>query len=400
MLVDFFLMLRSAGTPVSVTEYLSLLEALSKRVAGFSVDDFYYLARAALVKDERHFDRFDRVFGAHFKGMQELFDEIIGEIPEDWLRLEGMRDLSEEEKAQIEALGGWEKLMETLRERLAEQRERHQGGSKWIGTGGTSPFGAYGYNPEGIRIGQDGSRSRRAVKVWDRREFRNLDDGVELGTRNIKVALRRLRQFARQGAADELDLDDTIRLHGAQRVSGSDIRMPERHKRGEGAVVPRRRRFHGRSRALVRGALLRGAIRVQAPRALLLPQHRLRVRVEGQPTAHARTHSHPRPDAHLRQRSQTDLHRRRVTMSPYEIILSRGQRRALERGAGRRVDGPAPVHLSQRHLAQSGTGATLGVHPVHRHHPGDHGRPHVPLTLEGLDRGIKELQKTGSGVSM
>jgi uncharacterized protein with von Willebrand factor type A (vWA) domain len=162
MLVGFFFLLRSAGLPVSVTEFLTLLDALSRRVAGYSVDDFYYLARASLVKDERHFDRFDRVFGAHFWGLQELFDEIVGEIPEEWLRVEGMRHLSEEEKRQIEALGGWEKLMERLRERLAEQSGRHQGGSKWIGTGGTSPFGAYGYNPEGIRMGQDGSRNRRA----------------------------------------------------------------------------------------------------------------------------------------------------------------------------------------------------------------------------------------------
>jgi uncharacterized protein with von Willebrand factor type A (vWA) domain len=194
LLVDFFLMLRSAGIPVSVTEYLTLLDALSRRVAGYSVDDFYYLARASLVKDERHFDRFDRVFGAHFQGMQELFDEVVGEIPEEWLRLAGMGNLSEEEKQQIEALGGWEKLMETLRERLAEQRERHQGGSKW-------PFGAYGYNPEGVRIGQNGSRNRRAVKVWDRREFKNLDDSVEIGTRNIKVALRRLRPHETQGCS-------------------------------------------------------------------------------------------------------------------------------------------------------------------------------------------------------
>jgi uncharacterized protein with von Willebrand factor type A (vWA) domain len=222
-------MLRSAEIPVSVTEYLTLLDALSRRVAGYSVDDFYYLSRASLVKDERHFDRFDRVFGAHFQGMQELFDDLVGDIPEEWLRLAGMANLSEEEKKQIEALGGWEKLMETLRERLAEQRERHQGGSKWIGTGGTSPFGAYGYNPEGVRIGQDGSRNRRAVKVWDRRDFRNLDDSVEIGTRNIKVALRRLRQFARLGAAEELDLDDTIRST-ARNAGVLDLKLvPERH---------------------------------------------------------------------------------------------------------------------------------------------------------------------------
>lgn len=222
-------MMRSAGIPVSVTEFLTLLDALSRHLAGYSVDDFYYLARASLVKDERHFDRFDRVFGAHFQGMQELFDEIVGEIPEEWLRTEGMRNLSAQEKLQIEALGGWEKLMETLRERLAEQRERHQGGSKWIGTGGTSPFGANGYNPEGVRIGQSGSRNRRAVKVWDRREFRNLDDSVEIGTRNIKIALRRLRQFARQGAAEELDLDDTIRST-ARNAGLLDLKLvPERH---------------------------------------------------------------------------------------------------------------------------------------------------------------------------
>ena len=222
-------MLRSAEIPVSVTEYLTLLDALSRRVAAYNVDDFYYLTRASLVKDERHFDRFDRVFGAHFRGMEELFDEVVGEIPEEWLRLAGMSNLSEEEKKQIEALGGWDKLMETLRERLAEQRERHQGGSKWIGTGGTSPFGAYGYNPEGVRIGQDGSRNRRAVKVWDRRDFRNLDDSVEIGTRNIKVALRRLRQFARLGAAEELDLDDTIRCT-ARNAGWLDLKLvAERH---------------------------------------------------------------------------------------------------------------------------------------------------------------------------
>ncbi len=229
MLVDFFFLLRSAGLPVSVTEFLTLLDALSRRVARYSVDDFYYLARASLVKDERRFDRFDRVFGAHFAGLQELFDEVVGEIPEEWLRVEGMRHLSEAEKQQIEALGGWEKLMETLRERLAEQSGRHQGGSKWIGTGGTSPFGAYGYNPEGIRMGQDGSRNRRAVKVWDAREFRNLDDSVEIGTRNLQVALRRLRQFARQGAAEELDLDDTIRST-ARNAGLLDLKLlPERH---------------------------------------------------------------------------------------------------------------------------------------------------------------------------
>jgi len=229
MLTKFFFMLREGGIKVSITEFLTLLEVLKRRVAGYSVDEFYYLSRASLVKDEALYDRFDRVFAAHFKGIEALFGDNLTEIPEDWLRRQLELNLSEEEKAQIEALGGWEKLMETLRQRLAEQDSRHQGGSKWIGTGGTSPFGAYGYNPEGIRIGQDRSRNRRAVKVWDRREFRNLDDTVELGTRNLKVALRRLRRFAREGSADELDLHDTIEST-ARNAGLLDIKMvPERH---------------------------------------------------------------------------------------------------------------------------------------------------------------------------
>ncbi len=229
MLVKFFFMLRDGGIKVSITEFLTLLEVMQKRLAGCSVDEFYYLSRACLVKDEALYDRFDRVFGAHFKGIQELFGDEVAEIPEDWLRKQLERHLTDEEKAQIEALGGWEKLMETLRRRLEEQEGRHEGGNKWIGTAGTSPFGAYGYNPEGVRIGQDGSRHRRAVKVWDRREFQNLDDTVELGTRNLKVALRRLRKFAREGAADELDLHDTIEST-ARNAGLLDIKMvPERH---------------------------------------------------------------------------------------------------------------------------------------------------------------------------
>jgi uncharacterized protein len=210
MLVNFFFELRQSGVPVTVTEFLTLLEALRERVAWVSAQDFYYLARLCLVKDERHYDRFDRVFAHVFAGAEKLFEQIVAQIPQEWLESLGARTLSEEEKRQIEALGGWEKLMETLRERLREQKERHQGGNKWIGTGGTSPFGANGYNPEGIRIGQQGSRNRRAVKVWDQREYRNFDDTVELGTRNMKLALRKLRKFAREGAPDLLDLDGTI----------------------------------------------------------------------------------------------------------------------------------------------------------------------------------------------
>ena len=211
MFVTFFHELKSAGLPVTLREYLTLLEAVEMDLAEKTVEDFYYLSRACLVKDERNLDKFDRVFGHVFKGLDALEEGIEAEIPEEWLKKLSELYLTDEEKAEIEALGGWDKLMETLRKRLEEQQGRHQGGSKWIGTGGTSPFGAYGYNPEGIRIGQDRSRHRHAVKVWDKREFKDLDDSVELGTRNIKIALRRLRRFARTGAADELDLDGTIK---------------------------------------------------------------------------------------------------------------------------------------------------------------------------------------------
>jgi uncharacterized protein len=205
----FFTELRAARVPVSLKEYLVLVEALEKEAIDINVEHFYYLSRAALVKDERHLDKFDRVFGTVFKGLENTSEAVNAEIPAEWLRALTEKFLTDEEKAQIEALGGWDKLMETLKQRLEEQQKRHEGGSKWIGTGGTSPFGNGGYNPEGIRIGGEGGQ-RRAVKVWDKREYKNLDDSVELGVRNIKVALRRLRKFARTGAPDELDLDGTI----------------------------------------------------------------------------------------------------------------------------------------------------------------------------------------------
>jgi uncharacterized protein with von Willebrand factor type A (vWA) domain len=229
MLIDFFFELRKGGVPATIKEFLAVMEALQRHVVTGSVDEFYYLGRVCLVKDEAHFDRYDRVFGAYFQGIENLSLDLLAQIPEEWLRRLGELDLSEEDKELVASLGGWEKLMETLRQRLEEQKERHEGGSKWIGTRGTSPFGAYGYNPEGVRIGQAGSRNRSAVKVWDRREFRNLDDSVELGTRNIKVALRRLRRFAREGAPEELDLDDTIRST-ARNAGWLDLKMvPERH---------------------------------------------------------------------------------------------------------------------------------------------------------------------------
>ncbi len=228
MLLPFFTALRDAKVPVSMKEWLHLMEAMDKGVAAGKVEDFYHLSRAVLVKDEKHYDRFDLVFGKVFKGIETVGagEDLTTEIPEDWLRLLNEKYLSEEEKAQIEALGGFDKLMETLKQRLEEQHDRHQGGNKWIGTGGTSPFGNGGYNPEGVRIGGQG-RHGRAVKVWEKREYRNLDDQVELGTRNIKVALRRLRRFARQGAPDELDMDATI--DGTARQGWLDIHMrPER----------------------------------------------------------------------------------------------------------------------------------------------------------------------------
>jgi len=228
MLIDFFYTLRKAEVPVTVKELLTLLEALKSRVVFASVDDFYLLSRLCLVKDEKYFDRFDQAFGFYFKGLDDLKIFPDDAIPSDWLRSEFFKDLSAEEKAAIEKLGGLDKLLDTLNERLKDQHERHAGGNKWIGTGGTSPFGHSGYNPEGIRIGGE-SRHKRAVKVWEKREFKNLDDSVELGTRNLKVALRKLRQFARTGSADELDLKGTIKST-AENAGLLDIKMvPERH---------------------------------------------------------------------------------------------------------------------------------------------------------------------------
>ncbi len=228
MLIDFFLHLRSSKLPVSIKEYLTLLEGLKQHVVGTSVDDFYWFSRAALVKDERNFDKFDRAFAQYFKGVQAI-QGIDVDVPLEWLKRQLQREFTAEEKAAIEAMGGLDKLLERLKQLLEEQKERHEGGSKWIGTNGTSPFGNGGYNPEGIRVGGPSAGNRTAVKVWEQRAYRDYDDQVELGTRNIKVALRRLRKFAREGAEEELDLDDTI-ASTARNAGYLDIKMvPERH---------------------------------------------------------------------------------------------------------------------------------------------------------------------------
>ena len=228
MLAGFFLKLKDSKIPVSIKEFLTLMEGMSKGVISPSIEEFYFLARTTLVKDESNFDKFDQAFAAFFKGVESLTG-VEADVPLEWLLKQAELHLTDEEKAKIEAMGGWEKLMETLKKRLEEQKARHQGGSKMIGTAGTSPFGAHGFNPEGVRIGQDKSRHRQAVKVWDQREYRNLDDSVELGTRNIKIALRRLRRFAREGAPDELDLDATIQ-RTARNAGWLDLAMrPERH---------------------------------------------------------------------------------------------------------------------------------------------------------------------------
>jgi uncharacterized protein with von Willebrand factor type A (vWA) domain len=230
MFINFFFELKQAKLPVSLREYLTLMEGMNAHLVDYDLDGFYYLSRATLIKDERNLDKFDRVFGHFFKGLEPPADGEAHEIPEEWLKALGEKLLSDEEKQMIEAMGGFDKLMETLKKRLEEQDKRHEGGNKWIGTKGTSPFGAYGYNPEGVRIGQKEGRQGKAVKVWDKREFKNLDDSVELGTRNIKVALRRLRKWAREGAPDELDLPDTIR--STAHKAYLDIKMvPERHNK-------------------------------------------------------------------------------------------------------------------------------------------------------------------------
>ncbi len=287
MLIDFFFTLRAAKLKVSVKEYLTLLEAIQAGViddgGGPSIDKFYYLARTSLVKDEAQFDKFDRAFAAYFKGV-ELLTDFTQEVPLEWLRKTLELELSADEKAAIEKMG-WDELMATLKKRFEEQKERHEGGSRMIGTGGTSPFGAYGVNPQGIRIGQAGGRNKSAVKVWDQRAYKDYDDTKELGTRNIKVALRRLRRFAREGSELELDLDDTI--HSTAANAGMlDIKLvPERHNKVKVLLLMDVGGTMDEHIHRVEELFTRRQERVQAPRVLLLPQLRLRLHVEEQPPA-------------------------------------------------------------------------------------------------------------------
>ena len=394
MLVDLFLKLRAAGIPVSLREFLTLLEALREGVASCSVDDFYHLARAALVKDERHFDRFDRVFGDYFRGRQALFEAVVGEVPLEWLQRQAELSLSEEEKRRIETLGGWEKLMETLRQRLEEQQGRHQGGNKWVGTAGTAPFGAYGYNPEGIRIGQEGNRQGRAVKVWDRREYRNLADTVELGTRNIKLALRRLRRFAREGADEELDLDDTVRST-ANNAGYLDLRMvPERHNAAKVLLfldIGGSMDFHVRT-----CEQLFSAVRSEFKHLEHFYFHNFLY--EAVWRDNRRRHSERLPTVEVLRRFGSDykvIFVGDATMSPYEIAQAGGSVEHFNEEAGavwfRRLTDVYPAVIWLNPEPESRWEHTMSTRMVRQLLE----ERMYPLTLEGIDSGMQALQSTG-----
>ena len=349
-------------------------------LAGRKVEDFYYLSRAALVKDERNLDKFDRVFGHVFKGLDLIEQALTAEIPEEWLRKISEKYLTEEEKKQIEAMGGLDKLLETLKKRLEEQKGRHQGGKKWIGTGGTSPFGNAGYNPEGIRIGGE-SKHRRAVKVWDRREFKDLDDQVELGTRNIKIALRRLRKFARTGAPDEFDLDNTIK--GTAHKGYLDIHMrPERHNTIKVLAlfdIGGSMDWHIK---LVEELFSAARVGVQAPRAFLLPQLPVRESLEGEPPPLSGDDADLGRAAQVSARLQGGDRRRRLDVALRDHRAGR-LGRALQRGSGRRVARARDAHLSGLRLAQPGAGGAVGLHLLDPHGPPADGQPDVSADAGG-----------------
>jgi uncharacterized protein len=392
MFLPFFDTLRAARIPVSVREYLTFLEAVGTGMVTYDLDGFYYLARAAMVKDERHLDRFDRAFAHAFGGLEQITPEQVmdaAEIPAEWLQKLAEKHLSAEEMAEIEALGGFEKLMDTLRERLKEQEGRHQGGNKWIGTAGTSPFGAYGYNPEGVRIGQKESRHRRAVKVWDKREFKNLDDSIELGTRNIKVALKRLRQWARTGAEEELDLDGTIRAtaeHGYLDVKT----RPERHNAVKvilfldvgGSMDPHIRVVEE----------LFSAARSEFKHLEHYYFHNCLY--EGVWKDNARRWTAQIPTQEILNTYGSDykcIFVGDASMSPYEIAMPGGANEHWNKEAGQvwldRARAQWPNHMWINPTPEPHWRYTQSIKMIHEIFEGRM----VPMTLEGIDRGMREL---------
>ncbi|GHC16341.1 VWA domain-containing protein [Gemmobacter nanjingensis] len=393
MFLPFFETLRRTGVPVSLREYLGFLEGMAAELATYDAEAFYYLARTAMVKDERHLDRFDRAFAESFRGLDAITaDQVLEaiDLPGDWLAKLAEKHLTPEEKAQIEALGGFDKLMETLKKRLEEQKGRHQGGNKWVGTAGTSPFGAYGYNPEGVRIGQDQSRHQRAVKVWDKREFRNLDDKVELGTRNIKVALRRLRRWARDGAADELDLDGTIRAtadHGYLDVQT----RPERRNAVKVLLF------------LDVGGSMDPYIRVldelfsaaKAEFKHLRHFYFHNCLYEGVWTDNIRRWDQQTPTWEVLRTYGADYKAIFVgdaSMSPYEILHPGGANEHWNPEAGQvwleRACAQWPNHLWINPVREEHWGYTQSIRLIQ----GIFANRMVPMTLEGISRGIKELR--------
>ena len=392
MFLPFFETLRAARIPVSLREYLSFLEGVSAGLVTYDVDGFYYLARTAMVKDERHLDRFDQCFAHAFGGLEQITPEQVleaAEIPREWLEKLAEKHLTEAERAEIKALGGFDKLMETLRERLREQQGRHQGGNKWIGTAGTSPFGAYGYNPEGVRIGQDQSRHRRAVKVWDKREFKDFAGDVELGTRNIKVALKRLRQWARDGAAEELDLDGTIRATAEQ--GWLDVKTrPERRNAVKVILF------------LDVGGSMDDHIRVVEE---LFSAARAQFKHLQHYYFHNCLYENVWRDNRRRWTEQIPTHEVMNTygsdykcifvgdasMSPYEIAFAGGANEHWNEEAGQvwleRARTQWPDHLWINPTPEKLWGYTQSIGMIREIFEGRM----VPMTLEGLDRGMREL---------
>jgi len=393
MFLPFFQALRKEGVPVSLREFLGFLEGLAAGLVTYDAEGFYYLGRVVMVKDERHIDRYDRAFANTFKGLEAISEaEVLEalELPADWLEKLAEKHLSPEERAAIKALGGFDTLLETLKQRLAEQKGRHQGGNKWIGTAGTSPFGAYGYNPEGVRIGQAESRHQRAVKVWDKREFRNLDDQVELGTRNIKVALRRLRKWARHGAQDELDLDGTIRAtaeHGWLDVQT----RPERRNAVKVLLF------------LDVGGSMDPYVKVMeelfsAARAEfkhLVPFYFHNCLYEGVWRDNARRWDAQTPTFDVLRSYGSDYKAIFVgdaSMSPYEVLHPGGANEHWNKEAGQVWLGRAcaqwPNHLWINPVPEAHWGYTASIRLIRDIFAGRM----VPMTLDGISRGIKELR--------